>query len=166
MYCEFIFILIDYFSTINKRIIVFEWGIPLIIGCLTWYFTICSDNEAILYESLSNISSFLTTLLGFSIAALTLFITGNVEKTKKYSTNISIRGKNISLYRLTVISFSYLIIIESLLCFCYYVSISLNVTLDKYTATLVNCMFITFTCNTLLTTIRTITDLYLIISKE
>ncbi len=166
MYCEFIFIIIAYFSTINKRIVVYEWGLPLIIGCLTYYFTICLDNEFTLYESISDISSFLTTLLGFSIAALTLFVTGNVERTKKYFTNIPIGGKKISLYRLTVISLSYLIIIESLMVLCYYVSTSLNVTIDKYIATVTNCIFIALTCNVLLTTIRTITDLYLIISKE
>ena len=32
MYIEFLFIVADYFSTLNKRIAFYEWGIPILLG--------------------------------------------------------------------------------------------------------------------------------------
>lgn len=111
MYCEFIFILIDYFSSINKRISIYEWGIPIVLSVIIGWSAIHSDKTNLPYEVIKELIVFLTTLLGFTLAALTLFLTGRVEKTKTYITNKMIRGKNISLYRLTIISYSYIICI-------------------------------------------------------
>lgn len=77
-----------------------------------------------------------------------------------------IRGKNISLYRLTIISYSYIIIVEAFLCLGFYTSKALGIVVNPYVALFVNCCFIALTFNVLLATIRTITDLYLIITKE
>ena len=166
MYCEFIFVLIDYFSSINKRISIYEWGMPIVLSGIIGWSAIHSDNINLPYEVIKELIVFLTTLLGFSLAALTLFLTGRVEKTKTYLTNKMIRGEKISLYRLTIISYSYIIIVESLLCLSYYISKSLFITVNPYVALSVNCSFIVFAFNALLATIRTITDLYLIITKE
>lgn len=166
MYCEFIFVLIDYFSSINKRIAIYEWGIPAILGCAIGWYSMYSDNINLPYEAIKELIAFLTTLLGFTLAALTLFLTGRVEHTKEYLTNKMIRGKKISLYRLTVISYSYIIIIETFLCLGFYVSRALDFAINQYVALSVNCFFIVISFNVLLATTRTITDLYLIIIKE
>lgn len=163
MYCEFIFVLIDYFSSINKRIAIYEWGIPAILGCAIGWYSMYSDNINLPYEAIKELIAFLTTLLGFTLAALTLFLTGRVEHTKEYLTNKMIRGKKISLYRLTVISYSYIIIIETFLCLGFYVSRALDFAINQYVALSVNCFFIVISFNVLLATTRTITDLYLII---
>lgn len=166
MYCEFIFILIDYFSSLNKRIAIYEWVIPIVLSVVIGLSAIYFDNIKLPYEVIKELIVFITTLLGFTLAALTLFLTGKIEKTKKYLTDKVIRGKNISLYRLTVISYSYIIIIETFLCLSFFVSKAINLTIDSYVALSINCFFFALTFNALLATIRTITDLYLIIIKE
>lgn len=166
MYCEFIFVLIDYFSSIDKRIAIYEWAIPAILGCAIGWYAMYSDNINLPYEAIKELMAFLATLLGFTLAALTLFLTGRVEHTKKYLTNKMIRGKNISLYRLTIISYSYIIIIEAFLCLGFYISRTFDFTINQHVALSTNCFFIVITLNVLLATIRTITDLYLIITKE
>ncbi len=87
MYCEFIFILIDYFSSINKRISIYEWGMPIVLSVIIGWSAIHSDEINLPYEVIKELIVFLTTLLGFTLAALTLFLTGRVEKTKTYITN-------------------------------------------------------------------------------
>ncbi len=166
MYCEFIFILIDYFSSINKRISIYEWGMPIVLSVIIGWSAIHYDNIDLPYEVIKELIIFLTTLLGFTLAALTLFLTGRVEKTKTYVTNKMIRGKKISLYRLTIISYSYIIIVEAFLCLGFYASNALGIAVNPHIALFVNCCFIVLTFNVLLATIRTITDLYLIITKE
>lgn len=166
MYCEFIFILIDYISSINKRISIYEWGIPIVLSVIIGWSAIHSDKTNLPYEVIKELIVFLTTLLGFTLAALTLFLTGRVEKTKTYITNKMIRGKNISLYRLTIISYSYIIIVEAFLCLVFYTSKALGIVVNPHVALFVNCCFMALTFNVLLATIRTITDLYLIITKE
>ena len=165
MYCEFVFILIDYFSSINKRISIYEWGMPIVLSVIIGWSAIHSGETNLPYEVIKELIVFLTTLLGFTLAALTLFLTGRVEKTKTYITNKMIRGKNISLYRLTIISYSY-IIVEAFLCLGFYISKALGIVVNPYVALFVNCCFMVLTFNVLLATIRTITDLYLIITKE
>ena len=166
MYCEFIFILVDYFLSINKRISIYEWGMPIVLSVVIGWSAIHSYEINLPYEVIKELIVFLSTLLGFTLAALTLFLTGRVEKTKKYITSKMIRGKNISLYRLTIISYSYIIIVETFLCLGFYTSKALGIVVNPYVALFVNCCFIALTFNVLLATIRTITDLYLIITKE
>ena len=86
MYCEFIFILIDYFSSINKRISIYEWGMPIVLSVIIGWSAIHSDETNLPYEVIKELIVFLTTLLGFTLAALTLFLTGRVEKTKTSNT--------------------------------------------------------------------------------
>ncbi len=130
MYCEFIFVLIDYFSSINKRIVIYEWGTPAILGCAIGWYAMYSDNINLPYEAIKELITFLATLLGFTLAALTLFLTGRVEHAKEYLTNKMLRGKNISLYRLTIISYSYIIIVETFLCLSFYVSRAFDFTIN------------------------------------
>ena len=144
MYCEFIFILIDYFSSINKRISIYEWGIPIVLSVIIGWSAIHSDKTNLPYEVIKELIVFLTTLLGFTLAALTLFLTGRVEKTKTYITNKMIRGKNISLYRLTIISYSYIIIVEAFLCLGFYTSKALGIVVNPHVALFVNCSITTF----------------------
>lgn len=129
---------------------------------LSWYIEVVD-----LYEFICEVIGIISVLLGFTLAALTLFLTNSqIERTKEYTTDKSIRGKNVSLYRLLIINYSYLIVVESILCICFYTGKLFSAFIPYTLSTILNSLFIILVFNILLMTIRTISDLYFIISKE
>lgn len=167
MYLEFIYIIIDYFSTLDRRTVIYEWLIPIVIGVVGGIMSYIFE-DVLLYDIIENSIQIIVTLLGFTLATLTLFLTGNskVEETKKYLIPKKIRGKNISLYRFIIISYSYLIVLETILCIGYYIAILFPYIDNVYTCLIINTLFVILMFNLLFTTIRSISDLYFIITKE
>lgn len=167
MYLEFIYIIIDYFSTLDRRTVIYEWLIPIVIGVVGGIMSYIFE-DVLLYDIIENSIQIIVTLLGFTLATLTLFLTGNskVEETKKYLIPKKIRGKNISLYRFIIISYSYLIVLETILCIGYYIAKLFPYIDNVYTCLIINTLFIILMFNLLFTTIRSISDLYFIITKE
>lgn len=165
MYIEFIFVIIDYFSTLNRKSFIYEWGVAIIIGLISAYGDVLGKIN--MHTLINSAHGFVTTLLGFTLAALTLFLTNNttIDNLKKIITPKQIRGKHISLYKLLLINFSYSIIIESILCIGFYVGGVLCFIDSLYICFIANSIYIICLFNILLLTIRCITDLYLILSK-
>ena len=166
MYLEFLFVIVDYFSILNKRIAIYEWGVPILLGITSGIFAM--HNDVSLYDVIQNSVPVKATLLGFTLAALTLFLTGNskIEEAKKFVTGKVILGKKVSLYRLIVISYSYLILVETLLCIGFYIASLFPYVSNQYICMFVNTVFIIIMFNSLFSTIRSITDLYFIITKK
>jgi hypothetical protein len=167
MYFEFILVIFDYISTLTKRVAIYEWGIPLFLGITSGVFSYLNDIN-LLYNVIQSAVPIITTLLGFTLAALTLFLTGNtkIEDAKKYMTEKKISGKRISLYKLIVISYSYLILIETILCIGYYIGILFPFINNIYVCVGLNTIFIVLMLNVLFSTIRSITDLYFVITRH
>lgn len=167
MYLEFLFVIVDYFSTLNRRIAIYEWGIPIFIGITSGVLSVKYNNNEVLYTIIQNSVPIIATLLGFTLAALTLFLTGNskIEEAKKFITEKKISGKPISLYRLIVVSYSYLILIETILCIGFYIASLFPYNNSLYICIISNTIFIIVMFNTFFATIRSITDLYFIITK-
>ncbi len=167
MYFEFLFVIFDYFSTLTKRIAVYEWGVPLILGVTSGILSYTNDGN-LLYNVIQGAVPIIATLLGFTLAALTLFLTGNskIEETKKFMTSRNVYGKRISLYKLIVISYSYLIIIETILCVGYYIGALFSFLNQQYISVVLNIIFVTLMLNVLFSTIRCITDLYFVITRH
>ena len=140
MYLEFLFVIVDYFSTLNRRIAIYEWGIPIFIGITSGVLSMKYNNE-VLYNIIQNSVPIIATLLGFTLAALTLFLTGNskIEETKNFITKKKISGKPISLYRLIIVSYSYLILVETILCVGFYIA-----SLFPYNTNLYICIIDTY----------------------
>ena len=94
MYFEFILVIFDYISTLTKRVAIYEWGIPLFLGITSGVFSYLNDIN-LLYNVIQSAVPIITTLLGFTLAALTLFLTGNtkIEDAKKYMTEKRYQGK-------------------------------------------------------------------------
>ena len=84
---EFLFVILDYFSTLTKRIAFYEWGGPLVIGIASGVLSYIHNTD-LLYEIIQNAIPVIATLLGFTLAALTLFLTGNskIEEAKSFMT--------------------------------------------------------------------------------
>lgn len=161
MYFEFIFVIVDYISTLTKRVALYEWGIPVVLGITSGVLSYLKDAN-LLYNVIQSAVPIIATLLGFTLAALTLFLTGNskIEDAKKYMTEKKVSGKRISLYKLIVISYSYLILIETILCIGYYIGSLFPFIYNIYVCVSLNTIFIVLMLNVLLSTIRSITDLY------
>lgn len=167
MYLEFLFVIVDYFSTLNRRIAIYEWGIPIFIGITSGVLSMKYNNE-VLYNIIQNSVPIIATLLGFTLAALTLFLTGNskIEEAKKFITKKKISGEPISLYRLVVVNYSYLILVETVLCISFYIASLFPYLSNNYACMIANVIFIIAMFNVLFSTIRGITDLYFIITKR
>ena len=162
MYLDFLYVIVDYFSILTKPEKWFEWGIPFFLGGITLVISLCVSSQ-IQYDLI--IVDFLKEAMGFTLASLTIILSNSSveEATKKYYTEREIRGKKANFYRLLVVSFSYLIIMETILCLLYYIG-SLFRGLCLGEAVFVpNTIFIVFAFNILLATIRTTAMLYFII---
>src|SRR5574344_1799694 len=159
IYCEFIYIILDYHSILEKKEKQFEICIPILIGIASFIYTIFINN--IQYQFINSIISFIGILLGFTLAAFTLLLSNEriEQKTLKYQMERKIRGKTVSLYKMLVINYSYLIIIETFLCIIYYVTLLFqNLTSGIYND-VVNSIFIMLVFHVLFGTVRTITNL-------
>lgn len=167
MYFEFLFVIGDYISTLTKRVALYEWGIPMVLGITSGVLSSLNEDN-LLYSVIQNAVPVIATLLGFTLAALTLFLTGNskIDEAKKYMTEKKVSGKRISLYKLIVISYSYLILIETILCIGYYIGILFPFIYNIYVCVGLNTIFIVLMLNVLLSTIRSITDLYFVITRH
>lgn len=167
MYLDFLYVILDYFSTLTKSERIFEWGIPSILGVLGAVICLLY-NPQMQYNLIKEIVPFLGTLLGFTLASLTLLLSNDNVKstTQQCSTERKIRGKTISLYVLVVVSFSYLIIMETILCVLYYMGRLFNDFDFGKWAIIVNAIFIILSFNILLATIRTTTMLYFIVLRK
>lgn len=167
MYLDFLYVILDYLSTLTKKEKRFEWGIPIILGLIGA--AICLYiNPRMQYDLIKEIIAFLGILLGFTLASLTLILSNDNVKstTQQYSTERKIRGKIISLYKLVVVSFSYLIIMETLLCVFYYIGRIFNDFYFEKWATIPNTIFLILSFNILMSTIRTTTMLYFIVVSK
>lgn len=163
MYGEFLYIILDYISTLSKREAVVEWGIPIVLGLL------CAIiNPQVQYGAIADIVPFLGILLGFSIASLTFLLSNKAIRatTQLCSSKRKIRGKVISLYKLLVVYLAYSIAMEAVLCIAYYIG-KLFAGLDLGALSIVvNTVFLILALNVLLTTIKMTTALYFIVFRE
>lgn len=166
MYFEFLYIFIDYFTIINKKVLIFEWGLPLFAGLisvvLSYGFGI-NTQYAIIEKSFGYVG----TLLGFTLAALTLLLSSDKMKgAKEYKIEKIIHNRQASLFDLVVISYTYLIVVEGLLCLSFFIAELFDFVYIEKIAIALNIIYIVLLFNVLLTTIRTITDMYFILIKQ
>lgn len=171
MYLDFILLIKDYFSTLKLRIFIYEWLFPFLIGVFIFYILYVGNNTGSTIVFKNNAINLLGILAGFSITIITILTTGqsrNLEEIKKKETSIKIGNKNISLYRLLLVNFTYSVIIEALLIiFCLIYPIILeNFSIPKLLKCIGFSLFALLTIHVLLLTIRNLTDFYFIITKK
>ncbi|WP_017300836.1 hypothetical protein [Nodosilinea nodulosa] len=117
LYLEFLVPVRDYTATLDKREFVFDWILPLVFSCLLYFFVLSpgtyTDEMSNLVGSLLSV---LGVLFGFSIASITLLITSNggaIDLIKNRLTkNRKISGRPVSIYQLTIITFTFLLFLE------------------------------------------------------
>ncbi len=170
MYLEFFILISDYLKTVTKRIFLFEWLFPFLFSLLIFYLLYTGKSISVAETFKNNSINLLGILVGFSITIITILTTGhskNLEDIKKHLTKVKINGKQISLYRLLLINFTYSVIIEAFLIivFLTYPLINQNIQISKPYKHLIFSTLICLVVHILLLTIRNLTDFYLILTK-
>ena len=103
---EFILIIYDYFVILKKRILFFEWGIPSVAGvvCLILSFGFGIDSQ---YGIIEKSFGYVSTLLGFTLAALTLLLSSEkMEEAREYKIESVLHNRKATLYELVVVSYT------------------------------------------------------------
>lgn len=171
MYLDFLILISDYFKTLTKRVVIYEWIIPLLIGLGTFFLFYFKGAPTITDNFNNNVIRLLAVLVGFSITIITILTTGhsrNLEEIKAKKTKIVISKEPISLFRLLVINFTYSVIVEvSLILVCLlYPFILDKIELPYLTKYVGFSIVMILIVHILLLTIRNLTDFCLIITKE
>lgn len=163
MYAEFLYVIIDYFTISKSKL--FDWLIPVVMGALCFIVDII-DNS-ILFETIEKSISYIGTLLGFTLAALTLLLsTDKMQEAKNHKIGKKIRGNEASLYDQIVVSYTYLIIIEGFLCVSYFVASVFSFVYIEWGARISNSLFIVLLFHIFFVTVKTITDMYFVLTKK
>lgn len=110
-------------------------------------------------------------LLGFSITIITILVTGgnlNLEEIKRIKTKTVISGQPISLFRSLLINFTYSVVIEAflLLSFLIYPFLFSIIDIPSYMKFGGFSVTVVLVIHTLLLTVRNMSNLYFILSKE
>lgn len=162
MWSEYLYVILAYFDVLKKNEKRFELWIPAVIAILSLIYTFLSGNYTIQLNFIEEVLPFVGTLLGFTLAALTLLLSNNriEEKTRTFPTERKIRGKDITMYEFLVVLYSYLIICETILCILYYFASLFPIEVSEVNAGVCNTIFIGGVFHVLFVTLRTVSNLY------
>lgn len=170
MYLEFLLLIGDYFKTLNRRSVVFEWLLPFVLACFTYYHL--GDDVKIfeLARKLNDTSiTLLGILVGFSITVIAILNTSNsknIEEIRERETEYKVGGRKISLFQLVLINMTYSVVIEIL-----YLIFSLCIILfwghfGIYSMKTILCANLFFVLHILFLNIRNITGFYFVLFKN
>lgn len=162
MWGEFLYVILAYFDVLKKNEKRFDLWIPAIIAIVSLIYTFISGNDTIQLKFIKEVLPFVGTLLGFTLAALTLLLSNNriEEKTRNFATERKIRGNTITIYKFLVVLYSYLIVCETILCILYYLALLFPIRVSEMTAEVCNTIFIGGVFHVLFVTLRTVSNLY------
>lgn len=165
MYLEFLYIPLDYISILNNKERFFEYGIPLALGIGSSICEFASAGIQLSYIGL--FIPFAEILLGFMLTALALIVSSEKFKSlaSKHPSSKTIRNVSISLYRVLVVEFSYIILVSAFLIACYFIAQAIPIGLPLTFATVINSAFVILSISLLFSTIRAIANLYFTQSK-
>lgn len=111
-------ILYDYYRTRNLWGVLWNFIISAIICILVYKLTTPCTLPSLIDSYINNSLTVLSLIVGFSIALFTLIITAsnpNIEELKKTKTKYKIGNKFVSLFQHTLITMTYIILIECIL---------------------------------------------------
>lgn len=170
MYLEFLLLFFDYYKTLTRRVVIFEWIIPFVI-CLSLFCLNCKNDFSAYKVFKDSAVNVLGVLLGFSIAIITIVTTGsgkNIEEIKKIETNFIKNNKKVTLFNLILINFTYSVVLEIVVIIsCLLMPLISNLFKVGCNLRLILYSLMVFlVIHILLVTLRNLTDFYLIITKN
>lgn len=162
MWCEFLYVILAYFEVLKKNEKRYDIFIPAIIAFASFIYTSLSHKDAIQIDFINEVMPFVGTLLGFTLAALTLLLSNTrIEgKTRSFSPKREIHGNTITMYEFLVVLFSYLIVFEAILCILYYAAYLFPIKLNGVVVHICNTIFIGGIFHILFLTLRIASNLY------
>ena len=171
MYLEFLILLSDYYKTIDKKIFIYEWLVPFLLGCLIFYVFWIGGSKPSTLNFNNNLVRLLAVLVGFSITIITILTTGNsknLREIKETITDKKINGKQISLFHLLIVNFTYTAVVEILMIiFCLLYPLILDkIVVPEILKFIGFSILVALTVHVLLLSIRNLTDFCLVITKE
>jgi hypothetical protein len=157
MYREYFFVLFSYWHTLSKKEFLYEILIPIIIFVFMLFAPVPFNKESILQTTLT----FISIILGFTIASITIILTSNstnFDKAKKEKTDRNFRGIN-TLYQLLLVPFFYIAIFS----FFELIFGAITILFKLDSNYLIYCLNFLFIFHILLVAIRNITNLFFIV---
>jgi hypothetical protein len=170
VYIEYIHPIKDYFSTVKVSELLFDWAAPLAITLLLYKFTLSSIKPETV-ETINGYSiNLLAILVGFSIASLTILTANNsknIEDLKEHVCQRMIRGRPVTLYRLIVLNFIFLIIMEfAALLYSFGFLFIIQIDPIKAYSKEIFIVSIFLISHVFFLNIRNVTNFYFVISRE
>lgn len=165
MYIEFLYIPLDYLSTLSRKERLFELILPML---LTGGSCFCEIRG--MKVQLDYIEKFVPCaeiLLGFILTALSVLASSEKFKSSanNYPSDKRIRNVPVSLYRVLIAEFSFVILIAALIILAYFIAKAIPLNVPWYLALIANGLFISMSFSLLFSTIRVVANLYFTQSK-
>ena len=89
-----------------------------------------------------------------------------MKEAREYQLETVLHNRRATLYELVVVSYTYLIIVEGILCVSFFIAQLFDFIYIRSIAIVLNTMYIVLLFNVLLVTIRTVADMYFILIKR
>lgn len=156
MYREFLIIIFDYVRFLKFNQAVYEIFIPLILSILLFFI-----EHSVFEEFLKSSITFISILVGFTIAAVAILLTSNlksIEQSKHVNSSYKdYSGKPVTIFMLYLINFFYCILVGFFIFVFDVVALVFSVKNDIFYA-----IILFFTIHVLLVIIRNLTNLFLL----
>jgi hypothetical protein len=172
LYGEWLVPIVDYFRTIKKKEVYFEWLVPFLASVLVIStFLVLGDSDKAISKLRDILPNTLAILIGFTITSLTVLIASDNQNITRMKTTLTdnrkIGSHTISLYQLLLINLVYVLFIQLfLLVFIFFVGFILHF----FNIMLLVNLFLFFETFTILQIIflliRTITNFYFVFYRS
>lgn len=165
MYLEFLYIPLDYLSTLSRKERLFEIILPLLLAIGSCF---CEVNgKYVQSQYIENFVPCAEILLGFTLTALSILASSDKFKASSQNnpSGKCIRNVPVSLYRVIMAEFSFVILIAALIIVAYFIAKAIPLVVPWYLALIINGFFISVSFSLLFSTIRVIANLYFTQSK-
>lgn len=171
MYIEFFILILDYFRTLTRRVVIYEIVIPTVTLICIFLVLHFKGNVSYADELRNNLIALLGILIGFSITIITILITstsGNIAAIQKRKTQHTIGSRKVSVFDLLLVNFTYSVVVEIFLVvvLLIYPIILTNYDFPSVVKKVVFSILFGIVIHILLLTIRNLTDFYLILMKS
>lgn len=105
-YTDFTIPILDYFSVLSRSEFIFEWILPVIVSVLSLFLSDCIATDDFLKTFISSLTNVFAILVGFTITAIAIFTTADIEKHKFLGklSNKEIHGVKILYFRFIYIN--------------------------------------------------------------
>lgn len=165
LYLEWLYPIRDYFKSSEKRELIFDVFVPIILSVAIYCVSLWRDAIEVTTDKLASmLFSVTSVLIGFSIMLVTILLTSGGDGVKELKDRVikkKLYGKNITLFQKLHIQFIYSLVTEVLLLLVILLFYFMHDTLEVYSKDgYFLLVFVFGILNILFSLIREITNIY------